>query len=511
MPFRTSQYPRCTPQPSLNLEILEDRTLLDAGLPGFVASEPSPTAELAWTPNDQLFSSQWHLNNTGQGGGIAGADIHATQAWSVVTMARRVTVAVLDTGIDYTHPDLYQNIWINQAEIPASRLKNLVDVYREGFLSMRALNHPTNQGVGKIRDLNGNGYIDAGDLLRPMIKDANGNDTGQGGWADGVDQERNGYVDDLVGWNFVTNTNNPFDDHGHGSHVAGLIGATGNNGTGVAGVAWNVQLVALKMFDSQGRGYMNGFVAGLDYSIAKGIRLANCSWMDTTYLPSSADAVARAQKAGILLVVAAGNQARNTDTSPVYPAGYKSDNILSVAATDNRDQLASFSNFGTKSVAIAAPGVGIVSTNSWGRYGTRSGTSMAAPQVAGAAALVWALRPEWTHQQMINWLKQTATRLSSLTGKVASGRLDLAAAVRVPPRTSTSSLASVSSTPLASNKVSPSSTVVLSQTTTAPRLANVNSPIPVQVPLVMPGTASFLVTGLLSPGWQYRLGKPLWV
>jgi len=185
---------------------LSEALLRWQSMPGVASVEVDHQVQVSIVPTAPLFGQQYGLLNTGQNGGLAGADINARTAWSVTTGSMRTTVAVIDTGIDYQHPDLYRNIWINQGEIPASRRTQLVDVDNDGRITFRDLNNPINQGIGKISDLNGNGYIDAGDLLRPMIRDASGLDTGEGGWETGIDQDGNGYIDDLVGWNFVTNT-----------------------------------------------------------------------------------------------------------------------------------------------------------------------------------------------------------------------------------------------------------------------------------------------------------------
>src|SRR5262249_52570843 len=187
-------------------------------------------------------------------------------------------VGLSDTGIDYPHPALDPNIWTNQKETPASRRANLLDVNQDGVITFRDLNDPRNRGPGKVQDLNGNGYIDANDLLAPMVKDAQGRDTGQGGWADGVDQGGNGYIDDIVGWNTNANNNRPFDDHSHGTHLAGLIGAVGNNGLGVSGIAWDVQLMPVKFLNGSGSGSVTQFIAALNYAVANGAKISNNSW-----------------------------------------------------------------------------------------------------------------------------------------------------------------------------------------------------------------------------------------
>src|SRR6266540_2288765 len=232
----------------LRVEYLEDRNLLSvSGLNEIPAIPPgsgpgdSPLAKVAILPNDPSFGSQYALNNTGQSGGKVDADLDAPEAWNVTTGSTKNVVAIVDTGIDYRHPELYQNIWINQKEIPSAIRARLVDVDGDGLITFRDLNDARDQGAGKITDLDGDHRITAADILKPVS---------QGGWADGISNDGDKYVDDLIGWNFVNNTNNPLDDHGHGTHVSGIIGAMGNNGVGVAGLNWNVQLMALKFLGS---------------------------------------------------------------------------------------------------------------------------------------------------------------------------------------------------------------------------------------------------------------------
>jgi subtilisin family serine protease len=403
---------------------------------GHLIAAPDPAISLngsvaAVAPNDPSFGYQWDLRNTGQSGGTPGADIHATQAWSVTTGSHATIVAVIDTGVDYDHPDLYQNIWINQAEIPISRLRNLVDVDRDGYISFADLNNPINQGVGKITDVNGDGRIDAADILAPMVLDSHGNDTGLGGWAHHSTQDGDtAHPDDLIGWNFVNNTNHPFDDNGHGTHVSGTIGAMGNDGVGVTGINWSVSIMALKFLDANGSGYDSGAVAALNYAVAHGASISNNSWGGASYDPSLLAAIQNAQAHGDIFVAAAGNNGQNLDASPSYPASYNLGNMVVVAATDRNDQLASWSNFGAGSVSLAAPGVEILSTTPNNTYSWYSGTSMATPHVTGVLALLKSQHPTWSYGQLLSQVLSTVDPLPGLQGKIKTGgRLDAAAAL----------------------------------------------------------------------------------
>jgi subtilisin family serine protease len=390
---------------------------------------PEPLAELASVPNDPQFSQQWSQQNTGQNGGTAGASIKADLAWDIITTSR-VTTAVIDSGIDYTHPDLYLNVWLNQGEIPSSRLANLIDIDSDGRITFRDLNDKRNQGVGKIQDLDGDGRITAADILRPMVKDNLGRDTGLGGWSDGISNDGDRYVDDLIGWNFVANSNNPMDGRGHGTHIAGTIGAMGNNNEGVAGIAWNTQILGIKVFDDSGNGAVAWIADAMDYAASKGVKVVNGSWVLAGPSETLNQAITRMQEQGVIVVVAAGNQGTDIDKAPYYPAAYTQPNLVTVAATGRNDELASFSNYGAKNVDLGAPGVEILSTNPAKSYLSRTGTSMASPQVAGVIALVWTIRPEWSYQDVIKHILATADKIPSLTGKVVSGgRLNAYAAV----------------------------------------------------------------------------------
>ncbi len=317
-------------------------------------------------PNDAQFGAQWALRNTGQTGGTAGAHINAAGAWAVTTGNPNTVVAVIDTGVDYTHPDLAANMWRNPGEVPLN----------------------------------------------------------------GRDDDRNGYVDDLYGYNFVLDNSDVYDDNGHGTHVAGTIGAVGDNGLGVAGINWNVKIMALKFLDFFGAGYLSDAVKALRYAVAHGATISNNSWGGDQNEPALAAAIEFARSRGHIFVTAAGNDGANNDRTPFYPGNYHSDNLVSVAATDKFDGLASFSNYGASTVHLAAPGVSILSTRPNNGYAMSSGTSMAVPHVTGVLALVRGLHPDWTYRQVIDQVLRTADPLPSLQGRtITGGRLNAAAAV----------------------------------------------------------------------------------
>ena len=362
-------------------------------------------------PNDTRWQDLWALQNRGQNirgfAGIAGADIKATQAWDITTGSLQMVVGVIDTGVDYTHPDLYLNIWINPGEIPGGL--GVVDTDSDGIITFYDLNNPANASV--VSDLNGNGYIDGGDLLRDPR------------WANGQDNDNNGYVDDLIGWNFARDNNDPMDTDGHGTHVAGTIGAMGNNGLGIVGVNWRVRLVPMKFLDPTGT--TADAIEAVNYQVRNNIPITNNSWGGGGFSSALNTAIGNARNAGLLFIAAAGNSNSNNDSVPAYPTNYPQDNIISVAASDNRDRRASFSNYGRTTVDIAAPGVDILSTvprsvNSSG-YAFYSGTSMAAPHVAGVAALLWSQDPTLTYRQVIDRILQGADRLSNWENLVATG------------------------------------------------------------------------------------------
>jgi subtilisin family serine protease/subtilisin-like proprotein convertase family protein len=390
--------------------------------PDVMAAEIDQQVSISLLPNDPQMGSLWGLRNTGQSGGTVDADVDADQAWDFQTGSLRTAVGVIDTGIDYTHPDLYKNIWLNQGEIPTGL--GLVDTDTDGIITFWDLNDPAN--AGKVSDLNSNGRIDGFDVLHDTR------------WANRADNDGNGKIDDLIGWDFVNNDNDPFDDNSHGTHVAGTIGAMGNNGVGVAGINWKVSLAGLKFLDASGSGFTSAAVSALNYAVSKGIKISNNSWGGGGFSSAMATAISNARAAGHVFVAAAGNASSNNDTTPNYPSNYNSDNVVAVASTDRFDQLSSFSNFGATTVDLAAPGSSILSTTPNNTYSTFSGTSMATPHVTGAVALVWSASPGLSYSQVISRIKSNVDVLPSLSGKVATGgRLNVAKALgTAPPDTS---------------------------------------------------------------------------
>ena len=374
--------------------------------------------------NDALVGNEWGM----QGDATAPANPYGSQseeAWAAgATGSMKVVVGDIDSGIDYTHQDLYLNVWLNQGEIPLAFKGNLTDADGDGLITFRDLNSTSNAAY--VSDLNGNGYIDGGDLL----KDSR--------WVDGQDQDGNGYMDDLVGWNFVNNTNNPFDDNGHGTHTAGTIGAVGGNGVGVAGVDWNVQILALKFLDSTGSGTVANAAKALSYYTAEAKLMAgeqfvatNNSWAGGGVSSTMQTAINTAAKAGELFVAAAGNAAVNTDTTANYPSNYSTvtavgyEAVISVAAIDSTGKLASFSNYGANTVDLGAPGVSILSTLPGNSYGYASGTSMATPHVTGAIALYASTHPNASAADIREALLASDISTPALVGKtVTGGRLD---------------------------------------------------------------------------------------
>ncbi len=331
--------------------------------------EPNYVVTASVVPNDPQFSQLWGLNNTGQTGGTADADIDAPEAWDLETGSPGVVVASIDTGVDFTHPDLASQQWVNPGENCGSSDRTVSCAQR----------------------------------------------------TDGVDNDGDGYVDDWSGWDFVNHDNSPTDDNNHGTHTSGTIGALGNNGIGVAGVDWNARIMALKFLNSAGSGTDADAISALLYAADHGARVASNSWGGAPYDPALVNAIEYGASKGMLSVFAAGNDSVNMDVSPEYPAAYDSDAIVSVAATDARDAMAFFSNYGQRTVDLAAPGVSIVSTTPGNTYSSFSGTSMAAPHVSGTAALVMSHFAGATLYGTKALLMRSADPKSSLAGTSATG------------------------------------------------------------------------------------------
>jgi thermitase len=333
--------------------------------PGVQYAEPNYTLRVLddGIPNDPDFDKSWGLHNTGQvdpGGfsGLAGADMNILPVWKEgTTGSQKILVAVIDTGIDWTHPDLQANIYTNPGEIDGN----------------------------------------------------------------GLDNDHNGFVQDIHGWNFHDNNNNSMDDHNHGTHCAGIIGALGNNGVGIAGVNWNVSLLPVKFLGADGGGNLDRAVDAINYARMMKANVMSNSWGGGAFSQAMADAIQSARDAGSLFVVAAGNDGYDNDATPTYPASYTSDNVLTVGAFDNKSNLASFSNFGAKSVHVAAPGVRIWSTIRDGKYTSMSGTSMATPFASGLAALLLSVNPDMSPSDIRDRLVRTSDPVPSFKGKIVSG------------------------------------------------------------------------------------------
>ena len=319
--------------------------------------EPDYELHALDVPNDPMFDQLWGLQNTGQTGGTPGADISAVNAWDVFTGSENVIIGSIDTGVDYLHPDLAANIWVNPGEIPGNN----------------------------------------------------------------IDDDGNGYIDDIHGWDFYNDDNDPMDDNGHGTHTSGTIGAVGNNGIGVTGINHTVRIMALKFLSASGSGSTADAIDCIEYATMMGVRLTSNSWGGGGYSEALRQSIADAGAAGILFVAAAGNSSSNTDVSPQYPSAYDLDNIVAVAATDHNDELASFSSYGPTTVDLAAPGVDILSTFPGNSYGTASGTSMATPHVSGVLGLVFGRFPDISALDAKALVLNSVDPVASLEGVVLTG------------------------------------------------------------------------------------------
>ncbi len=331
--------------------------------PAVEIAEPNYLVKALAEPNDPSFATMWALNNTGQSGGTAGADISALEAWDITTGSRDVVIGVIDSGMDYNHPDLIPNRWENDGSYPG---------------------HP-------------------------------------------------------YGYSTLNAANDPMDQDGHGTHVAGTIGASGDNGIGITGVNWNVTLLPCQFLGPTG-GSTAGAIECINYytdlktNYGVNIKATNNSWGGGGFSETLRAAIQSGGEAGILFIAASGNDGADADVSPMYPAGYDLDVIVSVASTDRNDNLSVFtsgaSNYGLTTVDLGAPGSAILSTTPGNSYAAYSGTSMASPHVAGAAALLWSINPEITPLEMKAILMNSGDELDSLDGKTVSGkRLNLVTAL----------------------------------------------------------------------------------
>lgn len=297
------------------------------------------------TPNDPQFVSQWALQNSGQDGGQFGSDVRARRAWDKTTGAPSTVIAVIDTGIDFTHPDLINNRWTNPS---------------------------------------------------PSV--------------DG----------DVHGWDFIADNGEIKDEQGHGTAVAGIIAAEGNNGLGISGVMWRASLMSLRVLDNTGTGDVADAVEAIDYAVTHGAQVINLSWGTGGQSQALKEAIERALRRDVVVVCSAGNSGRNLDTMPYYPASFGLKNLITVAASDNLDQSVSWSNWGA-AVTVAAPGTDILTTQMGGGYRKVTGTSAAAPVVAGVAGLLKTFHPRANAAMVANGITGGVRKIAALSGKVSSG------------------------------------------------------------------------------------------
>lgn len=307
---------------------------------------------------------------------VSAGRIHLPEAWDLSTGSSSVVVGVIDSGIDYNHLDLAANIWTNPGEIAAN----------------------------------------------------------------GVDDDGNGYIDDIHGIDPYNGDSNPMDDLFHGTHVAGTIGAVGNNGIGVVGVSWNVKEIACKAFNSSGTGTTAATVACLNYLVklknVYGVNIVatSNSYGGFPYSIAMYNAIKASRDAGMVFVAGSGNNTSDNDAAPFYPASYDLQNVISVGAIDSSANIASFSNYGATSVDIFAPGVSVYSTIPGNQYAFGSGTSMATPHVSGAVALLLSYHSNYTYYQAVQAILQSGTSVPALVGKSVTGSvLNVSAAMELPP------------------------------------------------------------------------------
>lgn len=329
-------------------------------------SDPQPPEEGTPGKTDPRYKEQWGLNNSGQSGGTKDVDINAPEMWKLIEGDDNVVIAVIDTGIDYGHKDLVNNIWVNPGEVPGNN----------------------------------------------------------------IDDDDNGVVDDVHGFNALEENGDPMDDHGHGSHCAGVIGAEGKNKFGGSGVMQKATIIGCRFLGATGEGSTSGAIACLEY--LKGLKTrsenpvdifaTSNSWGGGPSSEALKDAIQAHQDEGILFLAAASNDGQDNDIVMNYPSSYPLANIVAVAATDHNDEKAWFSNYGKRTVHVSAPGVDILSTVLNNDYEKMDGTSMATPFAAGLAGMIKAYNPELNYIEVKNLLMAGGTPIESMADLTISGR-----------------------------------------------------------------------------------------
>lgn len=346
---------------------VEDAAEVAEALPQVLYAEPNYAYRIAAVPNDPMYPDQWQLGPSNRMGMNSGID--TPSAWSASVGSQDITVAVVDSGVDTSHPDLASNVWTNTGE------------------------------------------------------------TG-GREANQADDDGNGFIDDWRGWDWVDDDNDPADPLGHGTHTAGTVGAVGNNGVGVSGVSWHVSLMPLRVIDGGGIGYATDVAEAFTYAARLGAEVVNASLSGPGLSQPMYDAMAAAPQT--LFVVAAGNEGKDNDASPSYPCNFELPNVVCVTATGQFNELTPFSNWGARSVDLAAPGMRIVSTWPGGGYAEGIGTSAATPHVSGTATLVWSRVPGGA-LVVRDRLLAGAESLPELQGRtVTGGRVNAAGALGLP-------------------------------------------------------------------------------
>ncbi|MDQ3668012.1 MAG: S8 family serine peptidase [Acidobacteriota bacterium] len=306
----------------------------------------SPLQSQRSQPDDPRFNEQWALSNSGQNGGQFGSDIGVTAAWQTTTGSQSTVIAVIDSGIDFAHPELTNNRWTNPAPSP------------------------------------------------------------------------NG---DIHGWDYITDTGVVIDEQGHGTAIAGIIAAQGNNASGISGVMWRASLMSLRVLDNTGTGDVANAVEAIDYAVAHGAHVINISWGTSGESVALKEAIERALRRGVVVVCSAGNNRQDLEQTPYYPASFNIRDLIAVASSDNVDQLASWSNWSRRRVSVAAPGTSILTTHLGGGYWLATGSSASAPLVSGVAGLIKLTRPWVSAREVAKAISDGARQVASLSGKVSSG------------------------------------------------------------------------------------------